>query len=109
MYRQLAQLPRGANACATSEGTERSGARAVVYRAVGGFICAFESVRRSCRHGVLSSRVGNADGVVSRRSDALKAFAGDTALPGGKVDAEDVTIEDTAVRRPSVFFRGRLC
>ncbi|KAH0840331.1 hypothetical protein J3R83DRAFT_1347 [Lanmaoa asiatica] len=31
------------------------------------------------------------------RSDALKTFAGDTVLPGGKIDAQDVTMEDTAV------------
>lgn len=34
-----------------------------------------------------------------RRSDALRAYAGDTALPGGKVDAQDATVEDTAVSR----------
>ena len=41
-----------------------------------------------------------ADGVgggCNRRSEALKAFSGDTALPGGKIDAQDVTVEDTAV------------
>ena len=36
---------------------------------------------------------------VNRRSDALNTFAGDTALPGGRIDAQDVTVEDTAVSR----------
>lgn len=36
-------------------------------------------------------------GGCNRRSEALKAFSGDTALPGGKIDAQDVTVEDTAV------------
>lgn len=36
---------------------------------------------------------------MNRRSDALNSFAGDTALPGGKIDAQDVTVEDTAVSR----------
>ncbi|KAG8219099.1 hypothetical protein J3R82DRAFT_4862 [Butyriboletus roseoflavus] len=43
-------------------------------------------------------RSGDLYVVLSRRSDALKAFAGDTALPGGKIDAQDVTVEDTARR-----------
>lgn len=44
--------------------------------------------------------------LVNRRSDALKTFAGDTALPGGKIDAQDVTVEDTAVScaRLETFF-----
>ena len=31
------------------------------------------------------------------RSASLRTYAGDTSLPGGKVDPEDKTIEDTAV------------
>jgi hypothetical protein len=34
----------------------------------------------------------------SRRSATLRTYAGDTSLPGGKVDLEDRTWEDTAVR-----------
>lgn len=33
-----------------------------------------------------------------RRSDSLRTYAGDTSLPGGKVDPEDRSIEDTARR-----------
>ncbi|KAF8432941.1 hypothetical protein L210DRAFT_960253 [Boletus edulis BED1] len=43
-------------------------------------------------------RSGDLYVLLSRRSDALNAFAGDTALPGGKVDVQDVTVEDTARR-----------
>jgi 8-oxo-dGTP pyrophosphatase MutT (NUDIX family) len=32
-----------------------------------------------------------------RRASTLRSFAGDTSLPGGKMDPEDRTIEDTAV------------
>ena len=32
------------------------------------------------------------------RSKTLSFYAGDTALPGGKIDDDDKTIEDTAVR-----------
>ena len=31
------------------------------------------------------------------RSATLRSYAGDTSLPGGKVDLEDRTIEETAV------------
>lgn len=31
------------------------------------------------------------------RSANLRSYAGDTSLPGGKVDLEDRTIEETAV------------
>lgn len=37
-----------------------------------------------------------------RRASTLRTYAGDTSLPGGKVDPEDKTIEDTAVRSFSV-------
>lgn len=40
---------------------------------------------------------------MNRRSDTLKTFAGDTAFPGGKIDAEDVTVEDTAVSHTRAF------
>ena len=33
------------------------------------------------------------------RSSTLRTYAGHTSLPGGKVDPEDKTIEDTAVSR----------
>jgi hypothetical protein len=36
--------------------------------------------------------------VLVRRSATLRTYAGDTSLPGGKVDPEDKSIEDTAVR-----------
>ena len=31
------------------------------------------------------------------RASTLRSYAGDTALPGGKVDPDDESIEDTAV------------
>ncbi|KAI9569235.1 hypothetical protein HD554DRAFT_594098 [Boletus coccyginus] len=43
-------------------------------------------------------RSGDLYVLLSRRSDVLNAFAGDTALPGGKIDAQDVTVEDAARR-----------
>ncbi|KAI0065964.1 hypothetical protein BV25DRAFT_1880011 [Artomyces pyxidatus] len=43
-------------------------------------------------------RMGDLYVLLSRRSETLRAYAGDTALPGGKVDPEDRTIEDTARR-----------
>ncbi|KAI6101712.1 hypothetical protein EDD17DRAFT_1548750 [Pisolithus thermaeus] len=43
-------------------------------------------------------RVGDVYVILSRRSSALRDYAGDTALPGGKVDPRDVTVEDTARR-----------
>jgi 8-oxo-dGTP pyrophosphatase MutT (NUDIX family) len=33
-----------------------------------------------------------------RRSATLRTYAGDTSLPGGKVDPEDKSIEETARR-----------
>ena len=39
---------------------------------------------------------------LARRSSTLRTYAGDTSLPGGKVDPSDETLEDTAVR--SSFF-----
>jgi peroxisomal coenzyme A diphosphatase NUDT7 len=38
----------------------------------------------------------------NRRAKTLTSYAGDTALPGGRVDDEDKTIEDTAVRFDSI-------
>ena len=103
MYRQLARLPCGAYARAAAKGAERGGARAVVRGAVGGFVRAPQSVRRLLFRRVFGFRIRkrrSADVVwVNRRSDALNSFAGDTALPGGKIDAQDVTVEDTAVSR----------
>lgn len=46
--------------------------------------------------------MGTSSRIWGRRSDALRAFAGDTALPGGRVDVLDETIEDAAV---SLLFR----
>ncbi|KAG2116778.1 NUDIX hydrolase domain-like protein [Suillus clintonianus] len=43
-------------------------------------------------------RAGDLYVLLSRRSASLRQYAGDTALPGGKVDPEDITIEDTARR-----------
>jgi hypothetical protein len=39
-----------------------------------------------------------------RRAKTLSSYAGDTALPGGRVDDEDKTIEDTAVRSDGAYF-----
>ena len=45
-----------------------------------------------------SERVWLADVLfLLRRSATLRTYAGDTSLPGGKVDPEDKSIEDTAV------------
>jgi peroxisomal coenzyme A diphosphatase NUDT7 len=38
------------------------------------------------------------------RSKTLSSYAGDTALPGGKIDDDDKTIEDTAVRPDIMSF-----
>ncbi|KAF8627938.1 hypothetical protein AX17_006092 [Amanita inopinata Kibby_2008] len=43
-------------------------------------------------------RAGDIYVLLSRRSATLRSYAGDTSLPGGKVDVEDRTIEDTARR-----------
>ncbi|KAJ8483389.1 hypothetical protein ONZ45_g14620 [Pleurotus djamor] len=38
--------------------------------------------------------------LLNRRSATLRSYAGDTSLPGGKVDPEDRTFEDTAIGLP---------
>ncbi|ETW83764.1 hypothetical protein HETIRDRAFT_314160, partial [Heterobasidion irregulare TC 32-1] len=43
-------------------------------------------------------RMGDLYVLLSRRAATLRTYAGDTALPGGKLDREDSTIEDTARR-----------
>lgn len=43
-------------------------------------------------------RAGDLYVLLSRRSASLRQYAGDTALPGGKVDPQDITVEDTARR-----------
>ncbi|KAH9065153.1 hypothetical protein EDB83DRAFT_2263938 [Lactarius deliciosus] len=43
-------------------------------------------------------RAGDLYVLLSRRAKTLRSYAGDTALPGGRVDDVDETIEDTAVR-----------
>ncbi|KAF8165916.1 NUDIX hydrolase domain-like protein [Crassisporium funariophilum] len=43
-------------------------------------------------------RQGDLYVLLSRRSASLRTYAGDTSLPGGKVDPEDKSIEDTARR-----------
>jgi len=43
-------------------------------------------------------RQGDLYVLLSRRSASLRTYAGDTSLPGGKVEHEDKTIEDTARR-----------
>ncbi|KAJ7749785.1 NUDIX hydrolase domain-like protein [Mycena maculata] len=43
-------------------------------------------------------RMGDLYVLLNKRSATLRAYAGDTSLPGGKVDPEDRTIEDTARR-----------
>ncbi|KAH7905894.1 hypothetical protein BJ138DRAFT_704756 [Hygrophoropsis aurantiaca] len=43
-------------------------------------------------------RAGDLYVLLSRRSADLREYGGDTALPGGKVDPQDLTIEDTARR-----------
>ena len=36
--------------------------------------------------------------MLNRRAKTLSSYAGDTALPGGKIDDDDKTVEETAVR-----------
>ncbi|KAG1848912.1 NUDIX hydrolase domain-like protein [Suillus subluteus] len=43
-------------------------------------------------------RAGDLYVLLSRRSASLRQYAGDTALPGGKVDPQDSSAEDTARR-----------
>ncbi|KAG2339340.1 hypothetical protein BDR05DRAFT_1003446 [Suillus weaverae] len=43
-------------------------------------------------------RAGDLYVILSRRSASLRQYAGDTALPGGKVEPQDITVEDTARR-----------
>ncbi|KAG2012985.1 NUDIX hydrolase, variant 3 [Coprinopsis cinerea AmutBmut pab1-1] len=43
-------------------------------------------------------RKGDLYVLLSRRSASLRTYAGDTSLPGGKVDPGDVSLEDTARR-----------
>ncbi|KAF9463715.1 NUDIX hydrolase domain-like protein [Collybia nuda] len=43
-------------------------------------------------------RAGDLYVLLSRRSATLRTYAGDTSLPGGRVDPEDMTAEDTARR-----------
>ncbi|KAJ6537858.1 NUDIX hydrolase domain-like protein [Mycena capillaripes] len=43
-------------------------------------------------------RAGDLYVLLNRRSATLRSYAGDTSLPGGKVDPEDRTIEETARR-----------
>ncbi|KAJ3847371.1 NUDIX hydrolase domain-like protein [Lentinula lateritia] len=43
-------------------------------------------------------RKGDLYVLLSKRASTLRSFAGDTSLPGGKMDTEDKTIEDTARR-----------
>ncbi|KAG1743651.1 NUDIX hydrolase domain-like protein [Suillus paluster] len=43
-------------------------------------------------------RAGDLYVLLSRRSASLRQYAGDTALPGGKVEHQDLTDEDTARR-----------
>ena len=44
----------------------------------------------------------------ARRAASLRAYAGDTALPGGKVDEGDRTLEDTAVSLQNLLLRSIL-
>ncbi|KAJ3574685.1 hypothetical protein NP233_g1586 [Leucocoprinus birnbaumii] len=59
-------------------------------------------IPRSRRAAVLVAlfvgRNGDLYVLLSRRSATLRTYAGDTSLPGGKVDPEDKNIEDTARR-----------
>ncbi|KAF5358626.1 hypothetical protein D9758_007740 [Tetrapyrgos nigripes] len=43
-------------------------------------------------------RKGDLYVLLNRRASTMRSFAGDTSLPGGKMDPEDKTIEDTARR-----------
>ncbi|KAJ3525116.1 hypothetical protein NMY22_g10710 [Coprinellus aureogranulatus] len=43
-------------------------------------------------------RKGDLYVLLSRRAESLRTYAGDTSLPGGKVESVDKSIEDTARR-----------
>lgn len=53
-------------------------------------------------------RSGDLYVLLSRRSDNMRSFAGDTSLPGGKVEIGDRGMEDTAVRIPILHWMGFL-
>jgi hypothetical protein len=69
----------------------RCGARCVVRWPQRGLVCLTQSVGASC---LVSRDVSFFSSV--RRSATLRSYAGDTSLPGGKVDPGDRTFEDTA-------------
>ncbi|KAJ7084517.1 hypothetical protein B0H15DRAFT_989130 [Mycena belliarum] len=49
---------------------------------------------------LFAGRGGDLYVLLNRRSAGLRSYAGDTALPGGKVDPGDRTLEDTAIGLP---------
>jgi 8-oxo-dGTP pyrophosphatase MutT (NUDIX family) len=49
-------------------------------------------------HLVMSAAWNGMNAILDRRAKTLSSYAGDTALPGGRIDDDDKTIEDTAVR-----------
>jgi len=55
---------------------------------------------------VYSQKRNNKHMTFYRRSATLRSYAGDTSLPGGKVDPADRTFEDTAVCSNVLLFTG---
>jgi hypothetical protein len=81
---------------------QRCGARRAVRRKGRRFICPAEPV---CLRSTTGTRPVLELILYYRRAKTLNSYAGDTALPGGRIDDADKTIEDTAVRLYTTFFR----
>ncbi|KAH9466862.1 hypothetical protein Pst134EB_001912 [Puccinia striiformis f. sp. tritici] len=48
--------------------------------------------------GLFASRHGHLNVLLTRRSKTMRTYAGETALPGGKMEPKDSTLEETARR-----------
>ncbi|PLW23168.1 hypothetical protein PCANC_12139 [Puccinia coronata f. sp. avenae] len=48
--------------------------------------------------GLFASRHGHLNVLLTRRSKTMRTYAGETALPGGKMEPQDLTLEHTARR-----------
>ncbi|OAV98750.1 hypothetical protein PTTG_25491 [Puccinia triticina 1-1 BBBD Race 1] len=49
--------------------------------------------------GLFASRQGHLNVLLTRRSKTMRTYAGETALPGGKMEPQDLSLEDTACRK----------
>ncbi|KAA1127231.1 hypothetical protein PGTUg99_032218 [Puccinia graminis f. sp. tritici] len=48
--------------------------------------------------GLFASRHGHLNVLLTRRSKTMRTYAGETALPGGKMEPQDLSLEETARR-----------